>query len=752
MAKIFQGFTAKIFIGNIQVGCCSNVSVEINDNVENYYGIERTTPETIITEGTQEITGHIKRLWVNTYYLSLLGMNVTPFSWSHNVPFDLLLESSVDSSSPFLYLYNCRFKKATINIPVSGWIEEEYDFISLSSAVGEYGPPVPPIIPIEGSYFWNCSKPYYYNGRYYVFFQRGSNNLYYAKTNGSVWDAPILITPEPPSSNFHWSDMCVDNKVALGWGSVGYGGYIKMGTIQPDGSILFSANQLINTGSFALSSTISAIKIGGTRKFFYLNSGGPSSGDYLWISDDDGASWIYEGVTGSFGSFYWWNHRIIPYKDGNKFIQFTAPPYWGLNYIIGAKYRDPPSADSSVVLGSLNDEWYIYDKGEGTLRSVSDDVHVTWIDNSYNIQHYKANKSSPSVWTDEGIVDTVSSFSCGCSPCYDSTYDSIFIVYYEGNTIYYKRWIPFGGYGAKTTFYSGTLPIDNLCIYPESLDNRIVIAWNEYDSSTGKWYVKCSALLLGPTPPPEWNTYATIVALFQLSPTYFMDPISAIISSYSLVMCEGIEKINSIISIWEVESGLGIVLLLPIISTNDYNLDHTDLSLSLDTSKDSNLDTTDSSLSIDLVKDSSLDSVDSANEIASLNDLTTDSLDNISTIFLNKETEVGDPFTIEKTLFIRGDSIVRSTGIFVDIPDIILPITYVCDIGTDTLPDTIPNISISVDTTASSSDISLSIDISKDKYLDVADKSSSVDLSKDSYLDVSDKSITVSLTFEHLVS
>jgi hypothetical protein len=132
MGKIFKSGTAKILINGIEVGC-SNVSIEINNSLEEYYGIEQITPNTIITEGTQEILGHIKRLWVNTYYLSLLGINISPFSWNNNIPFDLLLESSTDPSSPSLYLYNCRFKKATINIPVSGWLEEEYDFIAISA-------------------------------------------------------------------------------------------------------------------------------------------------------------------------------------------------------------------------------------------------------------------------------------------------------------------------------------------------------------------------------------------------------------------------------------------------------------------------------------------------------------------------------------------------------------------------------------------------------------------------------------------
>lgn len=829
MAKIFQGFTAKIFIGNIQVGCCSHVSVEINDNVENYYGIERTTPETIITEGTQEISGHIKRLWVNTYYLSLLGMNVTPFSWGHNISFDLLLESSADSSSPFLYLYNCRFKKATINIPVSGWIEEEYDFISLSSATGELPPPippVPPIIPIEGYFFWNCSKPYYYNGWYYVFFQKNSPShidLYYARSNGTAWIGPILITSEFCAYSLHWGAMCVNDKVSLGWGNEIYYGtaqsYIKMGTIQSDGSISFSPKVLIANSNYGLASGIRAVNIAGARKFFFISSGNGAgdSADYLWISDDDGITWNYKGSTGSFGSYYWWNHRIIPFKDGNKFIQYTAPYGWN-NWTISYEYRDPTSFGPYINLGSFNNDWYINDKGEGTLRSISNDVHLTWIDNTYSVRHCKINKSNPSVWTDLGTVDTVTSQSSGCSPCYDSYYDSIFIIYYQGNTIYYKRWIPFSGYGPRVTFYTGTLPISNLSIYPESLDNRVVIAWNEYNSSTGLWYAKCSALLLGPTPPPEWNVYASIATLFQLSPTYFIptpDSPKVINCTWLVAMCEGIDKINSIISSWGIESGLGWFLDLYIISTKDFTLDYTDRTLNQITStKDYSSDYTERTLNqATTTKDACpyADTISKPNDISSTKDADQDPLNKPSSIVLSApstntgeyesktsqitlehtelpfdaippllstisstyETIVGDSFTIEKMLYIICSNYVRSTGIFVDIPDVTMIIQCLNELNSgdyddrllnmflssesnsfESLPSQMVSISVINSTTKDSSDISTtSISLSGDKYVDVNDKSWEIaSIDKDSSVTTSDKATSISLSYECVVS
>lgn len=153
--QVFKGWKAKILIGELEVGCCSNISVEIKENVEEYYGIERTTPFTMITEGTEEITGSLKHLWVNTYYLRLLGIGAVPFAWSNNVSFNLIIESSTDPSSPVLYLYNCRFNKARINIPVSGWIDEEYDFMALSTEA-DISPPAPGFINITSPIICSC--------------------------------------------------------------------------------------------------------------------------------------------------------------------------------------------------------------------------------------------------------------------------------------------------------------------------------------------------------------------------------------------------------------------------------------------------------------------------------------------------------------------------------------------------------------------------------------------------------------------
>ena len=147
--KVFKGFTAKIFMDNLEVGNCTNVTFQTTQNIEAYYGIEDTFP-TWINEGTREISGTLTRPWVNIYYLSLLlgGMiSVLPGKFA----FTLALRSSTDDDAPLLYLYNCRFNKGHIDIPASGFLEESYDFIS-GNAIAQSGPPPGPVENNDWSY------------------------------------------------------------------------------------------------------------------------------------------------------------------------------------------------------------------------------------------------------------------------------------------------------------------------------------------------------------------------------------------------------------------------------------------------------------------------------------------------------------------------------------------------------------------------------------------------------------------------
>lgn len=152
-SKTFKGWQAKIFINDLEIGCCNHVSVDYSSSIEPYYEIENPNmiPITSIDQfGLIEISGSIERAWINIYYLRLLfgGDTLT----IPNAEFDMILQASDQAEAPVLYLYKCRFKKVNIKIPTNGWIEESFDFIANSAGTGSV--PTPSICP-EGEQIQN---------------------------------------------------------------------------------------------------------------------------------------------------------------------------------------------------------------------------------------------------------------------------------------------------------------------------------------------------------------------------------------------------------------------------------------------------------------------------------------------------------------------------------------------------------------------------------------------------------------------
>jgi hypothetical protein len=145
--KVFKGWEAKIYVHDLEIGTCKNVTVEYSSSIEPYYEIENPNmiPITSVDQlGLIEISGSLGKAWVNIYYLRLLfgGDSLS----IPNFEFDLKLMASTSAGAPILYLYNCRLKKGTINIPANGWLEENFDFIANSAGTGIAPPPSLPLI------------------------------------------------------------------------------------------------------------------------------------------------------------------------------------------------------------------------------------------------------------------------------------------------------------------------------------------------------------------------------------------------------------------------------------------------------------------------------------------------------------------------------------------------------------------------------------------------------------------------------
>lgn len=148
-----RGSDAKIKIGELEIGCASEVNVRINKEVEEYYSVEN--PLVRLVEGAHKIEGSIRKAWVNTYYLRLLGMSEDGFSWDSSKEFTLEFRARRDIINPqTITLYNCRFTRSRISIPQSGWLEEEYDFIAKRVST-QWGPMETPPCPPDGEYISN---------------------------------------------------------------------------------------------------------------------------------------------------------------------------------------------------------------------------------------------------------------------------------------------------------------------------------------------------------------------------------------------------------------------------------------------------------------------------------------------------------------------------------------------------------------------------------------------------------------------
>jgi hypothetical protein len=115
---VYKGWNAEIYLDNMKVGCCESAKVEISTSLENYYCVGSKDAFDIV-EGNKEITGSISRAWINSYYLGLItGSTLSEF--------DLCFYSTV--AAVYVYCYDCKFEKGSIDIPSDGILKEDYDF------------------------------------------------------------------------------------------------------------------------------------------------------------------------------------------------------------------------------------------------------------------------------------------------------------------------------------------------------------------------------------------------------------------------------------------------------------------------------------------------------------------------------------------------------------------------------------------------------------------------------------------------
>lgn len=387
---------------------------------------------------------------------------------------------------------------------------------------------------------FNVSKPYYYNGWYYVFYfvkvypYTEYCTIKYARSQDLItWDVHDVADCRPGDfildNSLFFGSMAVDNKVFI----VDLDELTlesRTGTIGEDGLITFAAPVTIFTDDeyAGAVSGVRVTKIGENRKLFviYCKESGGFDGDFLFISDNDGVSWTYKDYTTTFLGQNWgrYNYRIIPLNDGNKFIELISPSEWWYGppiqeywtQTIWAEYRHPIGFDTAIKLG----DYYRYghinlgDIPHGIMPSfvssidsgaegckLGSYIHVAYVDLDGNIQHKKAAVSTPSTWVDLDVVAVELTGNNLCaSPVADTANDAVYIFYSDDHNIYYRRWTEGGGLETEVLFYTVPNPgslnvIQNLTVYPDVIGDQIIIAWMQKSGgSSENWNVYCSSV------------------------------------------------------------------------------------------------------------------------------------------------------------------------------------------------------------------------------------------------------------------
>ena len=128
MSTVLKGWNAKIYKDGVLVGKVSTVSVTVATGLDPFYEIGSRTPS-VLTEGNLEITGSMEKAWIDTNYLSLV------LSSGVLTDFDLVFKAALAAGAPWIYLYDCKFESATVDIPQDGVMTESYDFRALTMGV-----------------------------------------------------------------------------------------------------------------------------------------------------------------------------------------------------------------------------------------------------------------------------------------------------------------------------------------------------------------------------------------------------------------------------------------------------------------------------------------------------------------------------------------------------------------------------------------------------------------------------------------
>ena len=118
---VYKGWNAKIYKDNQQLGYADSASVEIATNLEAFYQLGSRMPVEL-SEGNEEVTGSFSKAWIDKNYLILVSPGNTVLT-----EFDLCFTLGT-GPDVYVYCYDCKFEKGSLDIPQDGFLKEDYDF------------------------------------------------------------------------------------------------------------------------------------------------------------------------------------------------------------------------------------------------------------------------------------------------------------------------------------------------------------------------------------------------------------------------------------------------------------------------------------------------------------------------------------------------------------------------------------------------------------------------------------------------
>lgn len=127
--RVYKGWNATLYKGGIKIGLAGSWSCEVATGLDPYYQIGERVPYAL-TEGNQEITGSMERVWINNDFVNLA------FPSGFLDEFDMQAQTSDQVDAPYIYLYECKIETVGIDIPQDGFITESIDFRARQMSFG----------------------------------------------------------------------------------------------------------------------------------------------------------------------------------------------------------------------------------------------------------------------------------------------------------------------------------------------------------------------------------------------------------------------------------------------------------------------------------------------------------------------------------------------------------------------------------------------------------------------------------------